>query len=314
MYELNSLSLDNKTDKKLDDTFFQHSIIAQNSDLLLYFSSICMNRFNWQLGNNVIGTQKLIESELFLKGYVGIVRIGDIFYFVPITSVRYNYIYEITEFQVQRQNTGCTPLPAELFGGIFKVDNVNAFVIYNTYDWYLTYNYVMSQIKRLANIQVTYYSLLDKMRQPYIINTTDKTVLSGLTFFSEQRLKDIVVTEKPDTLSVLELNINTAYCDTLREEIDNLFTEIHGILGVNYSRFPKKERLITSEMQSATEVKDLYSTAMLQSRLDGIENLSTLGAEIECKSTLDLIQQNENKNVVVPQTVAHPDGNGNGED
>ena len=83
-----------------------------------------------------------------------------------------------------------------------------------------------------------------------------------------------------ENIKVLELGIKTEFIDVIQEEINNLFTEIHGLLGVTYNRYPKKERLINAEVQNQTEIIELFSNSLYQTRLKTVEKLQNIGAEL----------------------------------
>ena len=152
--------------------------------------------------------------------------------------------------------------------------------MYNRKDYYFSTPYFLNQVKKLANLQTILYSLFEKMQQPYIISTTDKTLDTSRNNFYQCKLKDLTYTDNIENIKVLELGIKTEFIDVIQEEINNLFTEIHGLLGVTYNRYPKKERLINAEVQNQTEIIELFSNSLYQTRLKTVEKLQNIGAEL----------------------------------
>lgn len=276
--DIKSISINDLiNDIEKSDTFIEKSQVNYIS-LINYFNSVLLNRFNWFFGDNVICNDLFLEPVLMQNGYVGIIRDNDYFYFTEIIPKDYGYYNNISTFEIVKNRNSIT-LP-EHFQGVKSVDNINNFVMYNRKDYYFSTPYFLNQVRKLANLQTILYSLFEKMQQPYIISTTDKTLDTSRNNFYQCKLKDLTYTDNIENIKVLELGIKTEFIDVIQEEINNLFTEIHGLLGVTYNRYPKKERLINAEVQNQTEIIELFSNSLYQTRLKTVEKLQKFGAEL----------------------------------
>lgn len=257
------------------------------SMLINYCNNLVHTLFTWEFPEEVNASSFQIECSLFWNNTVAFVKSDIGYYILPCDILNYNVFYEPNTIVLNSNfNTGQLAI-------IGKQYSDNFIVCYNDLSHNYFKAYLLNLIENLASLLEIQYTLYRKMRQPYLVATTDKTILNSKTMLNNAIQKDYILTDKDkiEDIKVLNLEIDHENVRQLQEKIDDLYTKLHGIIGLSFSKDIKKERLISSEVYTSNQFKDMLYMSKLKARQEFCNKINDkYGLEVKVNENIADIQ------------------------
>lgn len=257
----------------ISDNSFNNRILENIAALKEYCSNVCLNTFRWETDekeDTLFFSSFSIETALLWQNVVGCVNTDFGTYIVPCNVRQFNLISEPTVIQPLLNTVSGTSGNNEILNSILNKEFYEGeFVVgWNTFSRYKMLPYLENVIEDLAIILAVLQQLTQTLRQPFIVNTTDKKLYNDKFLMNDILNQDVIYTEEFDNINVLNLNVDVSRIETLENLRKERFRTLNGLLGVSYESDLKKERLIVSEVETREEVKEMFSQSKLQSRFD----------------------------------------------
>lgn len=136
--------------------------------------------------------------------------------------------------------------------------------------------------KQLANVKAVIDSNLDKQKMPYLVAGTDELKDQLNTFFDQKSynkeyfiIKPNMIDELKEALQVVPLNVDLIV-DKLNDYYDALWNEFMIFVGIGTNVSPKRERLVSSEVESVNEQSSVFAQARLKARKRACEQINLM--------------------------------------
>lgn len=168
-----------------------------------------------------------------------------------------------------------------------QLDATNSVLIRNNLFGAPTITDVEFFARKITNIERTISTQLELMKMPFLVKTTDKTLLSYKNILERKREGDLAIFVSPkvsgDDFQVF--GTPTPFVlDRLYDYRNEIEAEFMGMLGYNNNPAEKKERLLVDEVTANDEFTEQgYAGMMLQCRRDACKKINKLfGLNMDC--------------------------------
>jgi len=219
-----------------------------------YLYNLAYQMFEWEGLPETIDPIYL-EKQLHQRGYISIYK-DDILGYLALGGALggqlniYNkpITFQATAPQYQKQ------FPIYWYGLPAGQENeTHGVVIYNNYEVQPTLNILDMYAYTLAEIKETIHINQNAQKTPIILSGNDKTLLSLKQIYNkwEGNVPMILVNEEFNSDSIQAINTGAPYvADKLTNLFNDNWNEVMTFLGQSNANTDKKERLITSEVES----------------------------------------------------------------
>lgn len=203
---------------------------------------------------------------------------------IPETSGCTNYFDEFTNY------TWATPIQ----GGRQYID-VNGIIVNNTQLHNSSFPLIHTTAAKLAHLDTTIICAAVNQRDTVAVTAINQKFANDAKQYQRQKYNGVpsfVVDKGFTTLEFRDLKSNSVinireYCDT--EQL--ILTEFWETLGVNKT-VEKRERLITAEADSNTELLNLNIRNMYNSRVAGVKKVNEMfGTNISVECNVDIVDK-----------------------
>lgn len=209
---------------------------------------------------------------------------------IPEMSGCTNYFDEFTNY------TWATPIQ----GGRQYID-VNGIIVNNTQLHNSSFPLIHTTAAKLAHLDTTIICAAVNQRDTVAVTAINQKFANDAKQYQRQKYNGVpsfVVDKGFTTLEFRDLKSNSVinireYCDT--EQL--ILTEFWETLGVNKT-VEKRERLITAEADSNTELLNLNISNMYNSRVAGVQKVNEMfGTNISVECNVDIVDKDIRKTV-----------------
>lgn len=246
-----------------------------------YVLNISLSRFVWKFPETVYTSNFIIEKSLLETGYIALFKddTTDKYYMLPGFGENFNILNEPVNY--------CLNLSGDTSNieNIIGTTHTDFVICYNSLSHIFNNTYLSMLIDDIAETMYQQHILYSKLRQPYIITTSDKKMFNDKQLFNKIIQRDVVFTDDIENIKLLNLEIQHESFNNLQDRLDDLMRRMHGILGLSYDVDAKRERLITDEQSARNEIKDHFRESMLKARVEFCNNVKkhyNIEINVEC--------------------------------
>lgn len=243
--------------------------IRSKQDLInFYFDRlklITLNRFKWTGIDEVcgFGAEYFIEQILFQSNKVCFFKDKNIGY--VLTDFNFN-----GNLNIYYMPTYIQPLSGTTGYYFPRLSLDDCCLMFNTNNFQPLYFYCMFYAKKLAELQLTADINMANMRMPVLIEGNKQSLLAMQNIWQKIESGQPAVYANRDFDINSKLNVlktDAPYLiDKLEVEKNILINEYLTLIGVNNANLDKKERQITSEIESNNEQITFYLNSYLEPR------------------------------------------------
>ena len=218
-----------------------------------------------------------IEKALYYYGNCLLFEYNNTFYALPCKLDMSN----IDVYNDPQSYSVLTPTH-HIFNDIPKSESV---LIRNNILQQPTKQIVRHYANRLANLMTTLDINVNTLKTPFIARGNKKQILSLERKYKKITGNELLVAES-DAMKDESLTVNdntTAFVgDKIVELYDDIFRKLLTHLGINNNFYEKKERMITSEIETTLEVVQMIGLTFEQERRKAIEDFNKMfGQNVE---------------------------------
>lgn len=250
---------------------------------------IARSLFKWNNLPNGIN-EKWIERYLFSEG-------ACVFYKDPTIGFMVAKIGNTGPLNYYDEPTTIRPYATNyLYENSKNDDNLmngeDCVIIRNNADCIPTYPMIQLYSADLTNIKRTIDTNIESQKMPIIVKCSDKQKLSlKQAIKQKQDNEPVIYADKgleTNEISVLKTDTPIVF-DKLQVQKTNILNECLTFLGINNANTDKRERLVTSEVESNNEMIQINSDVMLETRKQACKEINKMfGLNISVERRTDL--------------------------
>ena len=250
---------------------------------------IARSLFKWNNLPNGIN-EKWIERYLFSEG-------ACVFYKDPTIGFMVAKIGNTGSLNYYDEPTTIRPYATNyLYENSKNDDNLmngeDCVIIRNNADCIPTYPMIQLYSADLTNIKRTIDTNIEGQKMPIIVKCSDKQKLSlKQAIKQKQDNEPVIYADKgleTNEISVLKTDTPIVF-DKLQVQKTNILNECLTFLGINNANTDKRERLVTSEVESNNEMIQINSDVMLETRKQACKEINEMfGLNISVERRTDL--------------------------
>lgn len=240
-----------------------------------------INNFEWKnLPSGILSRN--IEKCLFYQGACGFCKTDELGYIAlpAAPNGEFNVYYEPVKWQIIGYNFSKS------------YNDENSVFIWNNLFVSPTFMFIDFYARKIADLQRTIDTQVALHKMPYLIKTSDKTVMSYKNIMDKKESGELAIFVN-NGVAVDDFNVfptQTSYIiDKLEAEKKTLINECMELLGYENVQTEKKERLIMDEVNANNEFSENgFCGAMLETRKEACEkinNIFGLKVDVEIKRT-----------------------------
>lgn len=265
-----------------------------------YLTALSYQLFEWEnLPSSV--DPRYLEMSLQMFGFVGFFKDKNLGYLAvqgAPSGVVDNYLLP-TSFHATTPTYQHT---FKLFNySDIVMDNMGV-VIWNNDIHFPTQNSLLLFAQELAETQQIISVNRNAQKTPVLITANDNTKFSMQNIYNQyEGNAPVIITHEsmnPDTIKVFKTDAPYVV-DKLRSDRDKIWNEVMTFMGIKNANTEKRERMVTSEVDSNNEQIEASSNIYLKARLEACEKINQLyGLNLNVKireETIDMFKQNLNK-------------------
>jgi hypothetical protein len=256
----------------------QREVVMQQFELATLFTQqwfeLATSIFRWQSKEFGEWESQEIERLLYMFGYCTVFRDprDNVIKVMPLAQR-----YQLNEYG---QPTTWTAISRT--GVNWNLTNENAVLLWNNKSRLPTYPYIDFIIKKLVNVEATIDTHLNAIKTPFIFSGEEKALLEMKIIFKRitsnepviYRIKDKTL-DNSKTFEVFNTNV-TFIGDSLMMMYDNYEGRILKHLGLKFNNIQKKERVITSEIETQSDYVMFRSNSYYHARLRACEEMKKI--------------------------------------
>lgn len=252
-----------------------------------YFKNIAINQFEWkgeafELNPQIGLTSELLEDILFENGKA-----------IFFKDSKYGYL-ALNAIAGTNLNVYYRPTMYTALGNAFskQISLDDGVLIRNNALMKPTRNGIWYYCGELADIELALKINRNANKTPFIINCTEKTVLSAQNFFKQIHANEPLITKNKSKVSDGDLNIEVLNTGAeflgaeLCDQFNNTVAKILTLLGIENYIEDKKERVQSAEVESNEEYIDRSFASSYEQRqkaCDLINDMFNLNITVEYK-------------------------------
>lgn len=169
-----------------------------------------------------------------------------------------------------------------------ELDNKNSVIIYDNILRTQFDDIIYDFARQLSEVKAIIDSNLDKQKIPYLVAGNDELKDQLNMFFNQKSnnkevfiVKPNMIDELREALQVLPLKVDLIV-DELNDYYDALWNEFMTFVGIGTNVSPKRERLVSTEVESVNEQSSVFAQARLKARKRACEQINLMfGLNVE---------------------------------